>query len=108
MPAFDLFAPPPPVPGVSDVGERQKQQLNTLSSMFGMPNRFKMGQEAFQEGIKSLGEAARRDPRLTPIIASAMRILQGTGQKVAMPRRHGDSMISDLPMAGGEIKVKGA
>lgn len=108
MPSMDFFSPPPPVEGLTDVGDKQKKHLEMLSEMFGMPNRFESGSEAFQQGIASLGEAAKRDPRLTPIVASAMRILQGTAHDVPMPRRHGDSGVSNLPQPGGRIKVKGA
>jgi hypothetical protein len=108
MPSANFFAPPPAVPGLSDVGAKQQRHLQTLSMLLGRPNRFEDARSTFQEGIESLGEAARQDPRLTPIVASAMRILQGTGQGVPLPRRRADAGVSDLPLPGGRVKVKGA
>ena len=74
-----------------------------------MPNRFEEGRTAFEQGIAALGEAAKRDPRLTPIVASAMRVLHGTDGEIPMPRRPDDvERVTDLPLPGGNVPVSGA
>jgi hypothetical protein len=105
----DFFAPPPAVPGLTDVGENQQRSLETLSQLFGKPNRFEDARSTFQEGIDTLSQAAKEDPRLTPLVASAIRMLQGPGNGVELPRRRGDvNRVSSLPLPGGAVKVKGA
>jgi hypothetical protein len=110
MPELDFFTPPPAVPGVTDVGDEQRRHLQTLSDAFGLPNRFQNARSSFEQGIELLGKAAKEDPRLTPIVASALRLLHGTGKDVPMPRRSGDTgeTVSSLPLPGGAVKVKGA